>query len=360
MTVVRTCEDCGHVGRYKSRGLAEYHFPRHSCALVQERRDRAERRLRKLTGEGVKCDCRHPYARHQHGTRDAYCLDKCRCHPCKVANRHSEQDRRRERAYGRPGALVDAEPARRHVRGLMAGGMGLKQIAAVSGVARGRLTDLLYGRGSADPREVRPPRKRIHRDLAASLLAVQLTLAPGAHIPNVGTQRRIQALVAVGWSMTRIAAELGMGRSNFGPVAHGARNVTVATAQAVAALYDRRWDQAPPTSTTADLTAYRRARRYAADHGWVPPLAWDDGALDDPDARPADLRDHRRVNHTRVDPEDVEFLLETAATRAEIAQRLHVQPGTLEQQLKRLGRRDVWQRLLQAEQRRRTAPGKVA
>jgi hypothetical protein len=66
--------------------------------------------------------CQHPRANHQHGTRLAYMLDRCRCLPCSAANSAYETRRVQLKAYGRgtPTGLVDATPARTHVEKLQA------------------------------------------------------------------------------------------------------------------------------------------------------------------------------------------------------------------------------------------------
>jgi transcriptional regulator with XRE-family HTH domain len=352
------CDTCGHRGAYKSAELARYHFGRHSCALVQERRDRAGRRLRRLASEGERRDCTHPEAGHQHGTYAAYVLDLCRCYGCKVANRTYEQQRARDKAYGRPPRLVSAAHARAHIFDLMRQGMGLKTIAAAAGLHNSRLSMIVYGANSDDPAKRRPPRRRIDRGAAEQILAVQLELAAGARIPSVGTTRRIHALVAVGWSLSKIAAAVGALPANFTAVAHGRRDVTVRTAQAIADLYDAWWDTKPPTDTKADLIAYRRSLNYAAEHGWPPPLAWDDDEIDDPAATPAvdELTRRRSV----VVPEDIEWMFDNGATVAEMCARLKVAKDSIEAGLKRQGRDDLWQRLWQAEERRRTAPRRIA
>ena len=45
-------------------------------------------------------DCQCPRANHQHGTRTAYVVDRCRCDPCREAARIYEAQRRRTHLYG--------------------------------------------------------------------------------------------------------------------------------------------------------------------------------------------------------------------------------------------------------------------
>lgn len=138
-----------------------------------------------------------------------------------------------------------------------------------------------------------------------------------------------------------------------------ARDVTEGTRKAVAALYDRWWNLTPPLATTHDLIAYRRSLAYAKARGWLPPLALDDDRIDDPRWTPDSLSTDGPGNG-RLHPEDVEFLLDAGCTRAEILSRLSIAPKALQNILTRHGRADLWQRLRDDEERRRTAPRRVA
>lgn len=284
-SVDRKCPTCDYSGRYKTASLADYHFPRHSCALTQERRDRVSRSVTREAAAGARRDCTCARAHHEHGTPQGYSIDRCRCYDCKVARRLDARRQRRQRAYGKT-PYVDAQPVREHLQQLMAAGMGARRIAEVAQVNSSTLSRITYGRPSSDPAEYRPPSRRLAREMAATLLSVELDLADGAHTSSVGTSRRLQSLVAVGWSQAKLAQEVGIHAANFPPIVHGRRDVTRRTAEAVAALYDRLWDQKPDTSTPAQLSAYRRSLRYAAEHQWLPPLAWDDDVIDDPQATP--------------------------------------------------------------------------
>lgn len=224
--------------------------------------------------------CEHPGHPHQHGDRKAYMMDRCRCTPCRAANTAYQNRRARAQAYGRPTTdLVDAAPARAHVLELMKAGMGWKVVAARAGVAQGVVSALLYGKTgrAAAPKRIRPA-------TAQALLAVATPgpadLSPGRVIDGTGTRRRLQALVALGWTQTALAERLGMELSNLGRLLAGGR-VTAGRATAVAALYDQLWTRQPPAGPGRD-----RARKRAAAQGWPGPLAWDDATIDDPAATP--------------------------------------------------------------------------
>lgn len=132
--------------------------------------------------------------------------------------------------------------------------------------------------------------------IAEAILAVEPTLdaLPGGTVIDAsGTRRRIQALVAIGWSQSKIAARLGWTPANLSALLRRDRTVA-ATARAVRDLYEELWDQAPPEDTHRDKIAAARARNHATKCGWLPPAAWDDDLIDIPDDQlPAELA--RRV-----------------------------------------------------------------
>lgn len=196
--------------------------------------------------------------------------------------------RTRQIAYGRWQPYVDAEPARQHLRTLQAIGIGTPRVADLSGLSHATLTDILAGR----PRLGRGPCQKIRPATEARILAIPADpeiAAPRAYIDATGTIRRLQALVAVGWSQVRLARALGINRPNFTRFM-AQDKVRVTTAQAVRDLYARLWDAPPPAGTGYERNGRRIALRYAASRGWVPPAAWDDDEIDSPNARPHGVR----------------------------------------------------------------------
>lgn len=294
----------------------------------------------------MKRDCACPRAGHQHGTYEAYKRDRCRCTPCCRANSRYSKTTAHRKATGR-GNLVDAAAARAHVEQLLAAGLTVGQIERRSGMNRTAVRKLI-GDLPGKPASV-----RVRRDAAAAVLAVrpeQVGTETGGLVDGTGTARRVQALVALGWTMAGIAARIGMTPANFTPVAHGRRTITPRTRRAVADVYDELWDQQPPVSRGTSF-----ARSYAARRQWVPPLAWDDDTIDDPAATPAAVL--RGVDDGLVD--DVTWLLDSGAGRAEIVARLSVRDNTLEITLRRRAP-EVWQRVIAVERSRREQPRRAA
>lgn len=217
------------------------------------------------------CDCKQ--ARHTHGDNVMYSIHGCRCDVCKTARSDMERKRRRTKLYGRY-HLTDAEPARKHIRALMAAGMGWKRVAEAAQVSPSSVHPILYGRGGYDPR---PPRKQISKTLEAKLLAVTPDMAPGSTIESTGTARRLQALAVMGWSQHRLARMLNMEPTSLNQIIHRTRRrVLRSTAENVEAIFDAGWNREPKTENRFEQAGVTRAKREAAEKGWVPAAAWDD------------------------------------------------------------------------------------
>ena len=259
----------------------------------------------------------------------------CRCDLCREANRaeHSRVDRLR--LYGQWQPYVDAVPIREHLEALGRAGIGWKRVALLSGVSTSSVSGILYGRPG------RPPTRGVRRETAAAILAVRPgaeAVAPAALVDAAGTRRRLQALVAIGWSKSRLAARLDMLPGNFGQ-AMQREQVTAATARAVRDLYDELWATPPAEGTRREKASAVRARKYATEHGFVPPLAWDDDELDLPAAQPAPgwQRKFRRTRRSADTAEDAVWLRGQGFTYQQIAERLGISPDAIHAALRREG-----------------------
>ena len=292
-TYTASCADCGWSSKEcRSEKQAAYARSRHSCDRWRAKAAAKQRgAARDAAVDRTPKACHHKRANHQHGTHACYVLDTCRCHPCKDANTAYERNRIKQHAYGRFDHYVDAQPVREHVKALQAAGMGLKQIVAATNgeFSQGAMTRLMYGRTAKETTRAEGPSKRILRVHADAILAIRATtntLAGGALIDGTGTRRRLQALIAIGWSQTRLAERMGYALRNFNYMLHGKRSVTVATHRKVLALYDDLWDTPPTARNRWELGGINRTITYARTRGWVPPMAWDDDTIDDPAAVP--------------------------------------------------------------------------
>lgn len=133
--------------------------------------------------------------------------------------------------------------------------------------------------------------------------------------PVVGYRRRFEALQALGWPTKQLAEMLACHPANLWRRVARQKAVDAAQWQTMADLYDR---------LSMTLGPSQRARDHAARMGYSPPLAWDEGDLDRPDARP------RSGCHTARKADDLDPALIAQAlagvkvSRATRAERLEV------------------------------------
>jgi hypothetical protein len=278
MSVTRTCSDCGYTGNYASIPLADAHHSRHSCAKHRLALERAARRADRARTR-VRRECTHIRGHHVHGTRAAYVKDRCRCTDCTAANTAASRTANRERTYGRWQPFTDAGPVHHHIVALRAAGIGVERIAHLADMS------VSHTRKLADPAVGDPSvNRRIRPSTAARILSISIDdamRAPHSRVDATGTRRRLQALVAVGWSPDLLAAQLDRRPSSLRR-SMTSWSVTARTAQDVAALYERLSHSAPPRVGCEQRAAADAARTHAAAQGWQPPLAWDNIDTDPP------------------------------------------------------------------------------
>ena len=94
-------------------------------------------------------------------------------------------------------------------------------------------------------------------------------------VPATGTVRRLEALVALGWSFKDVGDRLGKKHQTIHQW-HKGQRVYKRTAEAVAGLYDELSMTLPPQDTAAQRNTVARMKTTARRHGYLPPLVWDD------------------------------------------------------------------------------------
>jgi hypothetical protein len=219
------------------------------------------------------CPDTHPHNRH------CFQRHRCRCAACLAANRAYGARRRRAVAYRRPtSGLVDAEQARAWLRVLLRSGATLRQVARLAGLGESTLRRIL--RPSGD----KPATRRVQTTTRDKVMSVtKLKPAPGAHVPAIGSRRRVQALVCEGWSVSRQAALLGVTQPNFLRVLSQA-HVRKSTHDKIDALYRRLDGHAPPQGSQGEKISAAKAVARARRQGWMPRAWWDD--IDAEEGRP--------------------------------------------------------------------------
>jgi transcriptional regulator with XRE-family HTH domain len=177
-------------------------------------------------------------------------------------------------------ATVPAGSVRAHAERLIRAGMPLRDIAAQAGVSESTVSTVVSGR-AAD----------VYRQTASALLAIPIP-GPGyarrfdGLVDATGARRRLRALTALGYTLPVLAGQVGVTTETIGGIRQGRRRqLRVSANQAIIAAYDRLW-KVDPVSVGASEVGAAKARAHAAKSGWVSPLAWDDEAIDDPNAVP--------------------------------------------------------------------------
>jgi transcriptional regulator with XRE-family HTH domain len=229
-----------------------------------------------------------------HGVRSTYVAGGCRCDACCAANTRYAKWRE---LHGT--VLVDSTPARDHIAALRAAGVGRREIAR-----RARLARSVVNRLAGVDRS--KPAARVRPETLAAILAVTVDdLAPATVVDALGTRRRLQALISIGWTQTDLAHRTGLLLSTVNALVNERwANVQHGTHLRVCRVFD----ELSGTPGRSD-----RARAMAARRRWAPPLAWDDDTIDDPTATPVGVA---APSTKRTRAEIVEDFLDTWADHA--------------------------------------------
>jgi hypothetical protein len=159
--------------------------------------------------------------------------------------------------------LVDAEPVRQHITDLMDAGLSPTCIGRLAGVAHTTIWNFLEpapSRGRGRKRHTTP-------ETAAKILAVRA-------LTTVGTLRRIQALIAVGWPSRKIAVRAGVSlRWMFELRADDV--ITIGHAMKIVSAYDELQHLKPEKNGVYPGHA-TRARERAKANRWPDPGYWND------------------------------------------------------------------------------------
>jgi hypothetical protein len=245
-----------------------------------------------------------------------YKREGCRCDECVRAHRTRNARRAYLRATGRP-LYVDAAPVRAHIQRLLEHGMTYPQIGGLAGIDRSVVR--VAHRGNPG----KPPGRRVRAETAAAVLRVQpdpAAIVAGAATNAIGIHRRLEALLADGWTKRALALRLGAASGMLQICRTG--RVRAATAAKVVALYDELVDVGGPSSAAA--------RRWRA-RGYAPPEAWTADTIDDPWSWPAEGGREQSRREQLV--EDGQWLVEQGLPVEEAAGRLGVTPDYLQQLL---------------------------
>ncbi|QOD06009.1 hypothetical protein [Pseudarthrobacter sp. BIM B-2242] len=214
------------------------------------------------------CNCRK--ASHNHGTRDMYGYHRCRCLPCRAANR----DYFRSTAHlTRTLEWADAEPVRQRLLQLREAGLTFQAISDLSGLQITALKTVLKG----------PNGRTVKRVLASTADAINAVsykdiaaYSPTDKTRIEGSVARLQtmALQAAGWCSEDLAERSGVGKQTFNRLLRGLGTTEEMRRQIDALYQELRWTD-PPQDTPLQRTRVRRALRRAAENGWTTTMVED-------------------------------------------------------------------------------------
>jgi len=161
-------------------------------------------------------------------------------------------------------------PAIEHVAALRRAGMSAQAIADAAGLPLTVVSMLAW------PNRAQP-RQWILANTGDALRRVTPADTPDhLKVDATGTRRRIEALQRIGWSGAEIGRRTGVTTQAINGLKR-APKVTAGKARQIAALYDE---------LCMRDGGDKKARTWAIRGGYAPPLAWDEGAIDDPAATP--------------------------------------------------------------------------
>lgn len=162
-------------------------------------------------------------------------------------------------------------------------GLGRLSIADLSGLPEGTVNDFLYRK--------RDTRKSVCCHTLASLQSIQppfdLTLLrPWSTLLSFPYARKVQALIALGYSLRHLGRELHTGQDTLRRVL-SRPTITRQKAQRIDELYERLWDKPfSPTNSTENRVRWMTIAT-ARSLGYAPPMCWCDEAIYQPEGRPS-------------------------------------------------------------------------
>jgi hypothetical protein len=253
-----------------------------------------------------------------HNTLTCYTDYRCRRPECIDRRRAWQRELQRKQRERQP-VLIDAKPVLRHLIDLQAAGISINHVAHLAGLNEGTVRGFL-----PSPSGRRPRKHRVTPEIAAKILAVSIKQGQTLYRDGTGTRRRIQALVAAGWPMRRLAEHVGLHPSYIGDlIRRTAKNhpVQKATAEKITAAYERLQHE-NPTHHGIDARQVRHTRELSAAKRWPTPAYWAErmDVIDDPYFEPL-----YGVTRREIIAQDANWIMRTTGVnRATTAARLGI------------------------------------
>jgi hypothetical protein len=163
--------------------------------LRETRKNQARRSAQEVRLAAVKATS----AAKPHGTRARYVGGRCRCNPCREANRLYQAQRVKAKIFGDWNGLVSAERARQYLTELSANGIGRHSVQAACDVSDGILFAIITG-----------TKKQIRARTERRILAVDEGARGGKSlISAAATWKLLRELLKDGYSKVQLAEWLG-------------------------------------------------------------------------------------------------------------------------------------------------------
>lgn len=166
--------------------------------------------------------------------------------------------------------LVSTKPVRKHINALREQGATMGSIAAATGIHYQTLQRIM---GS---------RSKCYTQTAEAILNCRPdTVNTRAFIDATGSRRRLQALMAMGWTKAQMADHMGIKPDTVTEIINDQPTVTPPVAAKIKAGFSVMQMTFPAPGRAATYT-----QRWAAKRGWMLPFMWDEDEIDNPKARP--------------------------------------------------------------------------
>ncbi|MGK5730220.1 hypothetical protein [Streptomyces sp. URMC 124] len=244
----------------------------------------------------------------------------CRCRPCTTAATAAAKRWKYLRETGR-GSLVPSDKVIARIWRLRAVGLTDAEIQNAAKIGSGHLYQIINSKAL------------VLRSTATRILAVPVP-APsgqpsrnGAHVPALGTRRRLRALTAEGWPAKTLDKHLATGDGYISYLIRGeGGTVRLFTADGVRLLCGRLQRTQPEEhGVLPGVAAQTRARAEAK--GWASLAYWDEDDFDNPDFTPATSDEGLSfIQLGRQRRAEISHLASFGVPEAEIATRLDMPP----------------------------------
>jgi hypothetical protein len=183
-----------------------------------------------------------------------------------------------QRAQG-VGGFVDARPMQAVIREWVAMGITMETISQKSGVCAQMVRWHNSGTYRGQPIET------CLQSTRDAILTADITEADIRFTPALGTRRRVQAMVAIGYPIAWQARQLGLTPARLHHAINKQRVLEPKMVNGIRALYGK-YGNASPADAGIEQRMITRTLNKATKYQFAPPHCWDADTIDNPDAAP--------------------------------------------------------------------------